>query len=177
MCQSTVRYGGIRQVGNGEYLYAAIQAIDPRLEAFYNLANAPHLVEFRLQFVDFAQNGSKASDFGIGHLDRITRAVVLHLGCGLGLLRELPVMLAIVPSYHQTSFEKRLGKLGLNYSHNAIAAGSSTSDGQSGRRAPVSWWDPGGDGLGWRREKLRETNCFPVARRRFAAVNISLRSS
>jgi hypothetical protein len=75
-------------VGNGG-LYAAIQAIDPRPEALDNLANAADLVEFRLQLVDFAQDGAEAGDFGVGHLDCITCAVVLHLGCGLGLLREL----------------------------------------------------------------------------------------
>ena len=73
-------------------LYAAIQAIDPRPEALDNLANAAHLVEFRLQLVDFAQDGTEAGDFGVGHLDGVTCAVVLHLGCGLGLLRELVKM-------------------------------------------------------------------------------------
>jgi hypothetical protein len=69
--------------------YAAVQAIDPRLEALDNLANAAHLVEFDLQLVDFAQNSAEARDFGVGDLDRVTGAVVLHLGCGLCLLREL----------------------------------------------------------------------------------------
>jgi hypothetical protein len=69
--------------------YAAVQAIDPRLEALDNLANAPHLVKFHLQLIDFAQDGAEARDFGVGHLDRVTGAVVLHLGCSLCLLREL----------------------------------------------------------------------------------------
>jgi hypothetical protein len=71
------------------WLYSTIQAVDPRLEALDNLANAAHLVEFRLQLVDFAQYGAEASDFGVGHLHRVTRAVVLHLGRRLRLLREL----------------------------------------------------------------------------------------
>lgn len=70
-------------------LDAAVQMVDARLEALDNLANATDLVEFDLEFVDFAENGAEAGDFGIGHLDRVTRAVVLHLGRSLRLLREL----------------------------------------------------------------------------------------
>jgi hypothetical protein len=80
--------------------YAAVQAIDPRLEALDNLANATHLVEFDLELVDFAQNGSEAGDFGVGHLDRVTCAVVLHLGCCLCLLRELSGRRQLAGHYH-----------------------------------------------------------------------------
>lgn len=76
-----------------QVLYAPIQAINARLEALYNLANAAHLIKFDLKLVDFAQNGTKARDFGIGHLHCVTRAVVLHLGCGLGLLGQLQLSL------------------------------------------------------------------------------------
>jgi hypothetical protein len=118
--------------GNGaSSLYAAVQAIDPRLEALDNFANATHFVEFRLQLVDFAQNGPKARDFLVGHLNCVTRAVVLHLGCCLCLLRELIDTLAPSPS-HCRSISHGIGHLRGN-SHSAIAAGSSTSDGQSGR--------------------------------------------
>jgi hypothetical protein len=81
-----IRAGGKKCRGGS---YAAVQAIHPRLEALYNLANAAHLVEFDLEFVDFAQYGSEAGDFGVGHLDGVAGAVVLHLGCGLCLLCEL----------------------------------------------------------------------------------------
>lgn len=70
-------------------LYASIQAVNARLEALYYLANATHFVEFHLELVDFAQYGAEARDFGVGHLHCVTRAVVLHLGCGLCLLGQL----------------------------------------------------------------------------------------
>lgn len=70
-------------------LYAAVQAINTGLEALNNLANATDLVEFDLEFVDFAEDGAEAGDFGVGHLHGVARAVVLHLCCCLSLLREL----------------------------------------------------------------------------------------
>jgi hypothetical protein len=63
--------------------------VDPRLEALDYLANATHLVELDLELVDFAQDSTKAGDFGVGHCHRVTSAVVLDLGGRLGLLREL----------------------------------------------------------------------------------------
>lgn len=56
---------------------------------FHDLANPADLVKFDLEFIDFAEDGSKACDFSVGHLDRVTRAVVLYLGCDLGLCGEL----------------------------------------------------------------------------------------
>lgn len=70
-------------------LDAALQTLDTLLETFDNLANATHLVEFDLQLVDLAQDGPEAGDFGVGHLDRVTSAVVLDLGGHLRLLGEL----------------------------------------------------------------------------------------
>lgn len=74
-------------------LYAAIEAIHAGLEAFYDFANAPDFVEFDLELVDFAEDGAEAGDFRVSHCHCVTRAVVLHLGCCLGLLGELKVWL------------------------------------------------------------------------------------
>lgn len=72
--------------------YPAVQTVDARLEALDNLSNATDLVEFYLQFVDFAEDGMEAGDFSIGHLHGVACAVVLHLGCCLCLLSELGVV-------------------------------------------------------------------------------------
>lgn len=69
--------------------YPAIQPVHPGPEALYNLANAPHFIEFRLQLVDFAQQGAETRDLRIGHCHGVARAVVLYLGRRLRLLREL----------------------------------------------------------------------------------------
>lgn len=68
---------------------AALQMRNPGLEALDYLADATDLVELDLELVDLAQNGMEAGDFSVGHLDRVTGAVVLDLGSRLGLLREL----------------------------------------------------------------------------------------
>lgn len=65
--------------------------VDARLEALDDLANAADLVEFDLELVDFADDGAEAGDFSVGHGDGVAGAVVLHLGCRLGLLGELGV--------------------------------------------------------------------------------------
>lgn len=81
-----MREGASRGTGGS---YAAIQAVDPGLESLDDFSNAAHLVELDLQLVDLAQYGAEACDFGVGHLDRVTRAVVLHLSRSLCLLCEL----------------------------------------------------------------------------------------
>lgn len=65
---------------------AALKTLDPGLEALDYLADATDLVELDLELVDFAQDGSEAGDFGVGHLDRVTCAVVLNLGRYLRLV-------------------------------------------------------------------------------------------
>ena len=105
-------------------LYAAIETLDAGLEAFDDLANAAHLVEFHLELVDLAQDGAEAGDFGVGGLDRVTGAVVLELCGRLRLLRELGLSVCM-PTATIVSRKEN--------SRRAIAAGSSTSDGQSGR--------------------------------------------
>lgn len=68
---------------------APFKPLDPCAEPFYNLANATHLVEFDFEFIDFAEDGAEAGNFGVGHLYRVAGAVVLDLGCDLGLGGEL----------------------------------------------------------------------------------------
>jgi hypothetical protein len=101
-------------------LHAAVQAVNARLEPLHYLANAAHLVELDLQLVDFAQQGAEACDFGVGGLDRVARAVVLDLRCGLGLLGELYNI-----SIH-TSNSVDLVKYKGGIIHSAIAAESNT---------------------------------------------------
>lgn len=72
--------------------YPAVQTVDARLEALDNLSNATDFVEFYLKLVDFAENGTEAGDFSVGHLHGVASAVVLYLGCCLCLLGELAIV-------------------------------------------------------------------------------------
>jgi hypothetical protein len=85
----TVFFCPSRERARARDLYTAIEAVDARLEAFYDFPNASHFIEFDLELVDFAEDGAEAGDFGVGHLHGVTGAVVLHLGCCLCLLGEL----------------------------------------------------------------------------------------
>jgi hypothetical protein len=113
-----------------------LQLLDAGLEAFHNLANAAHLVELDLELINFAEDAVEAGDFGVGHLDGVASAVVLNLGGRLCLLRELEPMLvggfngSIVVKERQ---EDAIVVFEGAHSRPAIAAGWSTSSGQSGR--------------------------------------------
>lgn len=63
--------------------------MDACLEALDYLANAAYFVELYLQLVDFAEDGPKARNLGVGILDGVGCAVGLEQGGRLGLLGEL----------------------------------------------------------------------------------------
>lgn len=63
--------------------------VDTSAEALDNLANAADLVKLDLELVDFAEDGSKAGNFGVGDLYGVASAVVVNLGRRLRLLCEI----------------------------------------------------------------------------------------
>ena len=67
-------------------LDTALETVDAGPEALDDLANAADLVEFDLEVVNLAQDGTEAGNFGIGHLDCVTGAIILELGGPLRLL-------------------------------------------------------------------------------------------
>lgn len=70
-------------------LDTALETFNASLETFHNLANAMHLVEFDLQFVNLAEDGTEAGNFSIGRLHCISGTVGLEIGRYLRLLGEL----------------------------------------------------------------------------------------
>jgi hypothetical protein len=111
-------------------LEPAVEIVDACFEALDYLANTAHFVELDLQLVNLAEDGSEAGDFSVGHLHCVASAVVLHLGRRLGLLGELRAC----QQGHNARCYISIASVRI-----AIAAVSSTSDDQSGRRAPASW--------------------------------------
>lgn len=75
-------------------LYPPFEVFYACAETFHYLADAPYLVELNLELVDLLENFAEAGDFCVGHLDRVARAVVLDLCCGLCLCGQgLPSLL------------------------------------------------------------------------------------
>jgi len=66
-----------------------VQRFDACAVSFHDLADAPDLVELGLELVNLSKDFVEAFYFGVGHFDCVSRAVVLGLGCCLGLLIQL----------------------------------------------------------------------------------------
>lgn len=73
-----------------------IESSNPTFQVFYagtkapdNLSNSLDLVELGLQLVDLVEDVAEACDFVVGHLDGVTRSIVLRLRRPFGGLVEL----------------------------------------------------------------------------------------
>lgn len=143
-------------------LEATIQIVDACLEALDYLANSAYFIKFDLKLVNLAEYRSKAGDLSVGHLHCVACTVVLDLGRRLRLLGKLQ------HDQHPCSgksLSRRAAGLRI-----AIVAVSSTSNDQSGRRAPVDWWDPGVIALDWMLSKRRGKSYCPVAMQQLQSV-------
>jgi hypothetical protein len=69
--------------------YSSVESFDASSEAFDDLSDSANLVEFILKLVNLAKDAMEAGNFRIGHFNGIAGAVVLGLGCHLGLSGEL----------------------------------------------------------------------------------------
>ena len=70
-------------------LYSPFEVFYACAKTFHDLTDAAYLVELNLELVDLLQDFAEAGDFCVGHLDRVARAVVLDLCCGLCLCSQL----------------------------------------------------------------------------------------
>ena len=71
------------------FLYSPFEVFHACAKTFHDLTDAAYLIELNLELVDLLQDFAKAGDFCVGHLDRVARAVVLGLCCGLCLCGQL----------------------------------------------------------------------------------------
>ena len=70
-------------------LYSPFEVFYACAKPFHDLTDAAYLIELNLELVDLLQDFAEAGNFYVGHLDRVARAVVLDLCCGLCLCGQL----------------------------------------------------------------------------------------